>query len=84
MFFLSNGLPLVANHCSKRSTEPLGTPLKLIQILGDGNCLFRALSYDVTARQVYYTRVRAQIINHMNRQLLSQRSDGLKQSPHVR
>ena len=26
---------------------------------------FRALSYAVTGRQIYYTRVRAQIINHM-------------------
>ena len=58
-------LPLVVNRCSKHS-KPLGTPSKLIQILGDGNCLFRALSYAVTGRQIYYTRVRAQIINHMN------------------
>ena len=56
---------LVVNHCSKHS-KPLGTPSKLIQILGDGNCLFRALSYAVAGRQIYYTRVRAQIINHMN------------------
>ena len=61
-------MPLVANHCSKRS-KPLGKPSKLIQILGNGNCLFRALSYAVTARQIYYTRVRAQIINHMNSSL---------------
>ena len=38
---------------------------KLIQILGDGNCFFRELPYAVSGRQVYYTRVRAQIINHM-------------------
>ena len=47
-------LPLVVNHCSKHS-KPLGTPSKLIQILGDGNCLFRALSYAVTGREIYYT-----------------------------
>ena len=58
--------PLVVNHCSKHSNRPLGTPQKIIQILGDGNCLFQALSYAVTGRQIYYTRVRAQIINHMN------------------
>ena len=58
-------LPFVAKHCSKHS-EPLGTPSKLIQILGDGNCLFRALPYAVTGRQIYYTLVRVQIINHMN------------------
>ena len=37
-----------------------------MQILGDGNCLFRALSHTVTGRQIYYTRVRAPILNHMN------------------
>ena len=63
--------PLVVNHmhCSKNSNKPLGTPYKLIQIPGDGNCLFRALSYAVTGRQIYYTQVRAQIINHMNSSL---------------
>ena len=63
-------LPLFVNHCSKHS-KPLGTPPKLFQILSDGNCLFRALSYAVTGRQIYYTQVRAQIINHMNSSLHS-------------
>ena len=63
-----NTLPLVVNHCSKHS-KPLGTPSKLVQILGDGYCLFRALSYAVTGRQIYYTQVRGQIINHMNSSL---------------
>ena len=60
--------PLVVNHCSKHS-KPLGTPSKLVRILGHGNCLFRAISYAVTGRQIYYTQVRAQIINHMNSSL---------------
>ena len=64
MLFCHDPLPLVVKHCSK-SSKPLGTPSKLTQILGDGNCLFRALSDAVTGRQIYYTRVRAQIINHM-------------------
>ena len=62
---LCHPLPLVVNHCSKYSKPP-GRPLKLIQILGDGICLFQALSYAVKGRQIYYTRVRAQIKNHMN------------------
>ena len=57
-------LPLVVKHSLKPS-KPLGTPSRLFQILGDGNCLFRALSYAVTGRQVYHTQMRAQIINHM-------------------
>ena len=61
-------LPLVLNHCSKHC-KLLGTPYKLIQILGNGNCLFRALFYAVTGRQIYYTQVRAQIINHINNSL---------------
>ena len=65
---LCHTLPLVANHCSKHS-KPLGTPSKLIQIRGNGNCLFRALSCAVTGRQIYHTRVKAQIINHMNSSL---------------
>ena len=64
-----HSLPLVVNYCSKHSNKPLGTPSKLIQILGGGNCLFQALSYAVTVRQIYYTRVRAQIIYHMNSSL---------------
>ena len=59
-------LLLVVRPCLKPS-KPLGTPSKLIQTLGDGNCLFRALSYAVIGRQIYYTRVRAQTINHMGR-----------------
>ena len=57
-------LPLVVKHCSKPS-KPLGKPSKLFQILSDGNCLFQALSYTITGRQVYDTPVRAEIINHM-------------------
>ena len=57
-------LPFVVKHCLKPS-KPLGTPSRLIQILGDGNCLFRALSIVITGRQVYHTQMRAQIVNHM-------------------
>ena len=31
--------PLVVKHCSKPS-KPLGTPSKVIQMLGDGNIVF--------------------------------------------
>ena len=60
----------LATPCHRlKQSKPLGTPSKLIQILGDGNCLFRAFSYAVTGKQIYYTRNRAQIINHMNSSL---------------
>ena len=58
-------LPLVVQHAVKPSKK-LGKPSKLSQrILNDGNCLFRAFSYVITGRQVYHTKVREQIINHM-------------------
>jgi len=57
-------LPLLVKHCLK-PCKPLGTPSRLFQILVDGNCLFRALSYAVTGRQVYHTQIRAQILNQM-------------------
>ena len=60
----ATNLPLVVKHCLKPS-KPLGTPSRLIEILGDGNCLFRALSCAITGRQVYHSQMRAQIINHM-------------------
>ena len=56
--------PLAVKHCL-RPSKPLGKPSKVIHILGDGNCLFRALPYAVSGRQVYHTQMRAQIINHM-------------------
>ena len=76
-------LPLVVNHCSKHFKPP-GTPSKLIQILGDGNCLFQALSYAVTGRQIYYTRVRAQIMKHMNGSLDSYLVSGQRARNKVR
>ena len=58
-------LPLVVQHAVKPSKK-LGKPSKLSpRILNDGNCLFRAFSYVITGRQVYHTKVREQIINHM-------------------
>ena len=57
-------LPLVVKHCLKIS-KPLGTPSELIQTSADGNCLFRALSYVITGRQVYHSQMRARIVNHM-------------------
>ena len=57
-------LPLVVKHNFKTSKK-VGQPSKLLHILGDGNCLFRAFSYVITGRQTYHMKVREQIINHM-------------------
>ena len=57
-------LPLVVKHNFKPSKK-VGQPSKLLHILGDGNCLFRAFSYVITGRQTYHMKLREQIINHM-------------------
>jgi len=57
-------LPIITQH-TEQPLKPLGQPSKLLHTLGDGNCLFRALSYVITGRQVYHAQVRNKIINHM-------------------
>ena len=57
-------LPLVLPH-RQRTPKLLTTPTNLHQILGDGNCLFRAPSYVITGRQVYHYLVRQKIVSHM-------------------
>jgi hypothetical protein len=57
-------LPLKCEHepCSNKN---LGRPTKIHKIKGDGNCLFRALSYAITGSQGYHKEVRENVINHM-------------------
>ena len=43
----------------------LHEPSKVHPILGDGNCLFRALSYVITGTQSYHADIRSKIIQHM-------------------
>ena len=57
-------LPLIFPHARKIS-KPLNKPIKLYNIIGDGNCLFRALSYIITGRQIYHMTVRHKILEHM-------------------
>ena len=58
-------LPLISKHSFEMPKKPLTTPTKFYYIQGDGNCLFRALSYAVTGRQVYHASLRHKIVNHM-------------------
>ena len=44
----------------------LNEPAILHKITGDGNCLFRALSYIITGRQVYHNVIRNKILDHMS------------------
>ena len=58
-------LPLVAKHKSLPESKILEYPSKLYNIVCDGNCLFRALSYAITGRQVYHKQIRQKIVQHM-------------------
>jgi hypothetical protein len=57
-------LPLIAPF---RPIIPklLNEPTILHRIMGDGNCLFRALSYVITGRQVYHHVIRHKLLDHM-------------------
>ena len=57
-------LPLIIEH-SAWSVKKLSYPVRTHNIIGDGNCLFRSLSYVVTGRQTYHNNVRQKILAHM-------------------
>ena len=57
-------LPLLSEHKSLEN-KILGPPLEKHSIQGDGNCLFRALSYIVTGRQTDHHILRSKVIEHM-------------------
>ena len=66
--FLSAKINLPLIHAVQHNLEQrayLGPPSKTIKINGDGNCLFRALSYAITGRQTYHEIIRMKIIQHM-------------------
>jgi hypothetical protein len=58
-------LPLIVNHFRMSTSKPLGDPIKLFNINGDGNCLFRSFSYVITGRQNYHSLIRKKILLHM-------------------
>ena len=57
------GLPLVKHKFISEKT--LCSPSCVKNIVGDGNCLFRALSYAIAGRQVYHKQIRKKIVQHM-------------------
>lgn len=61
------GLPVIIKHnfCDNLSVKNLGIPSKLFNIVSDGNCFFRALSYIITGRQTYHSILRQKVISHM-------------------
>ena len=60
------GLPLMSKHKIQHPKMIKNScPAKIHKITGDGNCLFRALSYAITGRQIYHGLIRQKILNHM-------------------
>ena len=58
--------PLIKQaHIKKVSPKQLCKPVQTYTIKGDGNCLFRALSYLITGCQSHHAMVRTKIIEHM-------------------
>ena len=47
-------LPTPNPNSERRKKGALGAPLKVVVIEGDGNCLFRAISYEVTLSQDHH------------------------------
>jgi hypothetical protein len=59
-------LPLISKHKNQHpKVLKNAQPAKIHNIHGDGNCLFRALSFVITGRQIYHGLVRQKILNHM-------------------
>ena len=59
-------MPLIIKHKNySEVVKPLENPSNLYQIVGDGNCLFHALSYIITGRQNYHSLFRDKIVQHM-------------------
>ena len=59
-------LPSVVNPVNVcQIPQQLGKPSKLYKTKGDGNCLFRAISFSISGRQVYHQIVRNKIVEHM-------------------
>ena len=46
---------------------PLTRPRRVRHILGDGNCLFRSLSYIITGTEAQHLQVREALLNHLAR-----------------
>ena len=60
---LQHGPPSV--RVRRRAKPQLGPPTMTVQIIGDGNCLFRALALELTGSQENHAFVRRTLVNFM-------------------
>ncbi|XP_069122503.1 uncharacterized protein [Argopecten irradians] len=59
----------IGSHCrtekEKTNDKILGKPTQTKQILGDGNCFFRALSYSLSNDETHHRKIRHDTVIHM-------------------
>ncbi|KAL8615618.1 hypothetical protein ACOMHN_026608 [Nucella lapillus] len=60
-------LPAPTTLPERQAKGELGIPTKVDNIVGDGNCLYRALSFEVCGTQEYHENIRALIVDMMCR-----------------
>ena len=61
------GLPAPTTLPERQAKGELGIPTKVDNIVGDGNCLYRAISFEVCGSQEYHENIRALIVGLMCR-----------------
>ena len=57
-------LPLQIKHIEQNVTE-LGQPVQCKDVIPDGNCFFRCISFCITGSEVHFNSVRALIVSYM-------------------
>lgn len=56
---------LFVKHCSFGNISPQNPPSRVLHIIGDGNCFFRAVSYCVTGSEEQHIQMRDKVVRHM-------------------
>ena len=54
----------VSKAGTSTAVQNMGSPTKTHNIIQDGNCLFRALSYAISQRQQYHQHIRKSVVEH--------------------
>lgn len=63
---LSWDLTVRQNHVYMTDPIPCDIPVNIKHIRGDGNCLFRSLSYMITGSEEFHFTLRTLTVNHMD------------------
>lgn len=55
----------ISEQMKNSEDDKLVSDLKLIPVSGDGNCMFRTLSYGLYGTDAFYAEIRHQIVSHV-------------------